>query len=373
MTFGFSRNHALGVTSLFFVLIFLFQAVAIAPSVWLISKKGLRFSVFWGNIFLVGFFSTLFLAKYDPIFFILAAAMGGIQIGLYWTAYHIYLAELTDDKKQGEEIAVGNSLSAVAVIGGPAFGGMIINYAGFEYVFLVMTVLVLLANIPLRYLPKDKDTISVDILKTAAALTPRKEFKSYLSIMGIGVIDTVAVNFWPIFVFSIVTGFIGLGFMGSLMALVSTVTTIALGFAIDRFGTKRVINVVSILDALIWVIRAFVVTPLQVFAISATQSLTTSGQIITIDSMIYKKARHQNLVGFILQREIGLSLGRAIFLLPLGILLWFGLPLMAVFFLAAIFALATRLYPAEELSVTENQKKEFKLPGWFKLTFKKPN
>lgn len=365
------NQQSLGVAALFFGLLFLVQALSIGPSLWLISKKGLRFSVFWGSMFLVGFFMLLYLAKLDPIFLILAAVIGGVQIGLYWTAYHIYIAELTDDKRQGEEIAMGNSLSAVAAIGGPAFGGLIIQYFGFEAVFIIMALITLIANLPLRYLPSQKNIISVDILKTISTLSPKKEKKSYLALFGLGTIDVVAGNFWPLFIFPVMAGFVGLGFVGSLIALVSTVTTITIGVLIDKYGPKAVINILSPIDSLVWISRIFVNTPFRVFGVSGAQSLTTAGQIITVDSMIYERARHDNLVAFIIQREMGLALGKFIFLLVLGILFWFGLPLITVFIFAALAALLPKFYPAEESLIKAAPAINFKLAQILKIIFGK--
>lgn len=348
--YGVENQQSLGITSLFFALIFLVHALSIAPSLWLIARKGLKFSVFWGNIFLVGFFALLLLSRYDPIFLIIAAVMGGLQIGMYWTAFHIYFTELTDDNGQGKEIGLSVSLSNIASIGGPAFGGMIISYGGFPMTFLVMTILVILASLPLKYLPKQKDVISVDILKTVLALAPKKESKSYLALFGAGVIDVVSFNFWPLFVFPVLANFVGVGFMGSLVAFVSVITTIIIGFAIDKYGPKKILNIISSVDSLAWTLKIFVSTPLQVFGISGFRALTTSGQLISLDSMIYERARHENLVAFIVQREVGLAIGKFIFLLLIGILFWFGLPLAAVFLITALIALLTRLYPEEKIA-----------------------
>lgn len=370
--FGVHSTQALGMTALFFALIFAVQALTVPISLWLISKKGLRFSVLWGSILLVGFFALLYLGRFDAIFLVIASVLGGLQIALYWTAYHIYMTELTDDKNQGEEIAVGNSLSAIAAIGGPAFGGLIIYYFGFGAVFIIMGVLVALANFPLKYLPSQKNSISVDIIKTITVLAPKSEQKSYLALFGTGIIDVVAGNFWPLFIFPIMAGFVGLGFVGSLIALVSTVTTIAVGFLIDRYGPKKVINILSPLDSILWILRIFINTPLRVFAASAGQAFSTSGQIITLDSMIYERARHDNVVAFIIQREVGLALSKFVFLLFVGILFWFGVPLVVVFIFAAIGALLVRFYPAENLG-TKTKSAPLKLPRFLGAILDKRN
>lgn len=349
LSFGVGNQYSLGITALFFALIFLVHALSVAPVLWLISKKGLRFSVLLGNIFLIFFLASLYLSKFDPIFLVITGVVGGLQLALYWTAYHIYLVELSDDKNQGEEIALGNTLSAIASIGGPAFGGLIIYYFGFGALFIIMTVVLVLATFPLKFLPACKNMISIDIIKTITALSLKSEQRSYLAFLGIGVVDVVAGHFWPLFIFPIMTGFAGVGFIGSLIALISSVTNIIIGWMIDKFGSRAVIKILSPLDSLIWVFRIFVTTPFRVFVASTGQALVTTGQVITLDSIVYERARHNDIAAFIVQREIGLSLGRFLFLILVGVLFWFGLPLKVVFIFAAIATLLPRFYPAESL------------------------
>ena len=340
-------HHALSFTTLIFALIFLVQALSVAPSLWLIAKKGLKFSVMWGSMFLILFYLMLILGATEPIFFILAAVCGGAQIGLYWTSYHLYFAELTDDKRQVKELSLSSALSSIVSIGAPAFGGLVISYSGFNMLFIVISILLLLAIWPLKYLPPQKDIISVDILKTVFALAPKMERKSYLALFGISITDITYMLFWPIFIFPIMTAFVGVGFTGSLVSFIAMLTTIAAGFLIDRYGPKRVIRILAPLDAIVWVIKSLTNTPFQVFFASGASAVTRSTQAVTLDSSIYQRARHEDLVAFIVQREVGMSVGKFLFLLILSVLFWLKIPLMFAFFFAAPAALFTRLYPYE--------------------------
>jgi MFS family permease len=83
--FGLTFSQSIATTALIFSLIFLIQALSIAPSLWIINRKGLKFAVLWGNIFLILFYIFLLLAQLDPIVFIVAAIFAGISLGLYWT------------------------------------------------------------------------------------------------------------------------------------------------------------------------------------------------------------------------------------------------------------------------------------------------
>lgn len=343
--FGLTFSQSIATTTLVFALIFLIQALSIAPALWIIKKKGLRFSVFWGNIFLILFYVFLMLAQLDPIIFILAAIFAGIQLGLYWTAYHIYFAELTDDDKQGKELSLNSSLGAVVSIGAPAFGGLIISFFGYPAVFLVISALMILAIIPLRNLPKQDDKVPFDILQTISLLSPKKEFKSLLAYSGMGVSQVTTQVFWPIFVLPVMAGVTGIGLLGSVIALFGSVSAISMGFLADKFGAKKVLNILSPLESITGLTRLFVFNPVQVYGVSTIVSAMSEGQYIAIDSLAYERGRHSNIVAIIVQREIGLAVGRFLFLIFIGLLFWFGLPLGVVFVITALLALATRLYP----------------------------
>ncbi|MBI2593288.1 MFS transporter [Candidatus Daviesbacteria bacterium] len=343
--FGLTFFQSIATSALIFSLMFLIQALSVAPSLWVIKRKGLRFSVFWGNIFLILFYVFLLLAQLDPIVFIVAAIFAGIQLGLYWTAYHIYFVELTDDDKQGKELSLNSSLGAIVSIGAPALGGLIISFFGYPAVFLVISFLMGLAIIPLKNLPKQDDKVPFDILETISLLSPKKEIKSLLAYSGMGISQITTQIFWPIFVLPIMAGVAGIGLLGSVIALFGSVSAISVGFLSDKFGAKKVLNILSPLDSIIGLSRLYVFNPLQVYGISMISSAMSEGQFITIDSLTYQRGRHTNIVAIIVQREVGLAVGRFLFLTLMGLLFWFGLPLGVVFVITALLALATRLYP----------------------------
>lgn len=342
---GLTPSASLAITALFFSVLYLSTAISIVPALWLISKKGLKFAVFWGNMCLIGFYVILYLGRSDPIFLFIAALLGGLEIALYWIAYHIYFSELTDDKKQGEELSIGAVLSAVVLIAGPAFGGLIISLGGFGSVFLVIMVLLFVAIFPLKYLPKNKDTVSIDILKIARSLSPKKELKSFLALFGLGVGGTTNEVFWPIYIFPILMGFAGVGLMGSLSAIVASIASIAFGLLIDKYGAKNILKIISPLDSIVWILKAIVVSANQIYLVSLLRGASNPGQVMSLDTLLYERARHEDLVSFIIQREVGLAIGRFIFLFFVGILFWFGLPLVFILIFAGLFVLLPSLYP----------------------------
>lgn len=345
--FGIDFQRAIATTALIFGLTFLIQALAVAPALWLIDKRGLKFAVFWGNSAQILCYVFLALAFFDPIFFLMSAIFDGIQLALYWTAYHIYFANLTDDGNQGKEMSLNASLGAIAAIGAPAFGGLVIAFLGYPAVFGVISILMILAMIPLRKLPKHDDKVPVEILTTLKALSPKKEIKSLLAYAGVGISQITTTVFWPIFVLPIVAGGVtGIGFLGSIIGMFGSIATLVVGYLVDKFGARKILNIVSPLDSIFGLMRMFVISSAQAFGISTIASATTESQFLAVDTLAYQRGRQSNIVAIIVQREVGLAVGRFIFLLILGILFWFGLPLPIVFVLTALIVLASRLYPS---------------------------
>jgi predicted MFS family arabinose efflux permease len=342
---GLEYHQSLSIVAFVLCLMYIFDALSIAPTVWLIAKKGLKFSIFWGSICLVLFYIVMSLGKYDLIFLPISTIFGGFAIGLYWTAYHVYFSHLSDDGKQGAELSISAILQAIASIGGPAFGSLIISFWGFESLFVLLAILVILAIIPLRFLPKQENNIEINILKTVMTLSPKREWKSFIALGADSIGDLVAVIFLPIFILPILSGIVGVGFVGSLVAFFAMIGTFLIGMAIDKFGPKRVTSIFAPLDAIAWVLTTVIYLPIHVFIMSAVYAITRSGQVVALDATIYGRARHDNLVAYIFQREIGMSVPRAGFLFVLGVLFWFHLPLVVVFIFAAIITLLTTLYP----------------------------
>lgn len=355
---GFEYHHALSIVAFVLCLMYIFDALSIAPTVWLIAKKGLKFSIFWGSICLVLFYIVMSLGKYDLIFLPISTIFGGFAIGLYWTAYHVYFSHLSDDGKQGAELSISAILQAIASIGGPAFGSLIISFWGFESLFVLLAVLVILAIVPLRFLPKQENKIEINILKTVMTLSPKREWKSFVALGADSIGDLVAVIFLPIFILPILSGIVGVGFVGSLVAFFAMIGTFLIGMAIDKFGPKRVTHIFAPLDAIAWVLTTVIYLPIHVFIMSAVYAITRSGQVVAMDATVYGRARHDNLVAYIFQREIGMSAPRAAFLFLLGILFWFKLPLVMVFIFAALLTLLTTLYPYR----TQTDKQKIELP-----------
>ena len=206
-------------------------------------------------------------------------------------------------------------MQSLVSIGGPAFGSLIISYWGFESLFVLLSFLVILAILPLRFLPKQENKIEIHLLKTVMTLSPKREWKSFAAMGADSIADLVAVIFLPIYILPILSAIVGVGFVGSLVAFFAMIATFVIGLSIDKFGPKRITRLFAPLDSMAWVLTTFIFLPIHVFIMSAVYAVTRSAIVVSLDATIYGRARHDDLVAYIFQREIGMSAPRAVFLL----------------------------------------------------------
>lgn len=341
---GLNYSASLGLTAIFLALSYFAQLISLKPTLSIMSRVGLRLPMFWGNILLICFSALLYFSKFNLFLLIPSAFIRGIHMSLYYTGYHIYFAQLTDDKRQGKELAVGNALFALVGILGPSAGGLVISFWGFGELFLGMVLILLLSSIPLHFI-SNKAQLKIVPIKFSTLLSFKNEGRNILAIGGLSIVDATAAYFWPLFIFIILAGnFISVGILGSIITGAGIFSAILLGWFIDKLGPKKIITSLSVGDSMIWIIKAFSQTPFMVFFSSILQALTTHNLSLTLDAMIYEKARDRGSVTPVIQRELSFAIFKTSFLLLSGLMLWFGLPIMAIFFLASAAALLTRAY-----------------------------
>jgi MFS family permease len=343
--FGLSTPQSLSLTVFFFSLFYLMQAISIVPTVWLIIRKGVRFTMTFGSALLVVFFTLFYLSGFDPIFFIISAIIGGFQTGIYWTARNVYFAEITDDKRQGKELSFGMAISGLVSTGGPAFGGLLLVYFGYGAMFLVMAVLLMIAMVPLASLPKGKNQVTFNLQTLIIMLTPKREPMSLLSFSATGIVGSISGDLWPLFIFPIMAGYVGVGLVGSINTLFASFSVILIGFLIDRFGAKVLLRISAFADALVWASAIFATLPMHIFAISTALGLTANGHDMSQDSLAFERSRKEGVLELNAQREIAFSVGRFVLLSIIAILLWFGMPLYGMFIIAAAVTLFIQFYP----------------------------
>lgn len=341
---GFTQNYALGYTSMILAIMPLVQLFLIFPVITIANKVGLKLLILFGNIWLLIYFLLLYFGQTSLIILVLAPILGGIHITFYYLGYHFYFSELTDDKNQGEEIALGSFLPALVATVGPTLGGLAILYGGYNSLFLMVSILLVFSLIPLKWIPKKKSYIKINLLNIIRQITFSQKNIPQLAISGMAITQATVQYFWPLFIFITLNSIANLGFLGSGITFITILTTLFVGFLIDKFNIKKLTLQFTILDSISWVLKFFASTFFSFIALSAIQSLTNKASVMTLDSKIYKKARDSKDPFYVIERELNIGSAKFLFLFIIGILFIFGLDIKYTFLIASIAVLFLNLY-----------------------------
>ena len=207
-----------------------------------------------------------------------------------------------------------------------------------------MTIILVISSIPLKLIAS-KTVLKIDSVNLSPVFKFRKERGNLLAIFGSAAVDSCATYFWPLLIFIVLAGnFISVGILGAVIAGVSIGSSLGVGVLIDKLGPQKIIGSLSLGDSLVWIVRVFSQTPLLASLASVLQALTTHNLSLTLDTMIYEKARAKGSIAPIIQREVGFAISKTTFLALSGFTFLLGAPLVFTFFAASVATLLTKLY-----------------------------
>ena len=268
----------------------------------------------------------------------LSALFSGMHSGLFWWGYNGYFVKSANKNHFGESLGEVNILETVAAVATPLIGGMIIVAFSFNILFLMSILFIVMSSV---LLGKDHDKRQKRDIKFSQVLDlMQKHSKSAVAYVGSSVEGTIALVVWPIYLFLFFNGFIKLGFVVSISALVAALFSLLIGKWADSKHTKQLVAFGAPIVTSSWIIRFLSFTPL--FFIVA-DSMWQFGQRMVglpLNALSYKKALdHEGSAAAILFREAALALGAIIALSMLCALFYFGYDIRASFILAAVFSI----------------------------------
>lgn len=307
--------------SFFFVIIFYIvlkttHFLFVTPAVHIASKFGFKHASAISLPVLVAFYLMSLFVEGNIVVFFVTAVAGGIMGSLYWTGYHTEFSKFSNKKHRGEELGISYLFRAAASFLGPIIGGLIILFAGFPILFVVVSLLALAAAIPLlatsdSFAPTNVSF--VDIFKG-------RSVKDILPFLGFGLETTVSLVFWPVFVFSILGNFASLGGIASFALFFAFIVTFVVGKYTDGDREKPLV-LGAFATAGVWIMRSVVWKPVQILIVDPLYGLSKTALVIPFNAKAYDNANKRDGAHYIAFREAGVQLGSImalLLLIPLG-------------------------------------------------------
>lgn len=315
------------------------------PLGFVVSKLGFRWSVFAASLLLAAEFYLFSVLDKNPALLYVIAVFEAAKLLLFWIPYHLIFIEDGSDKHFGQQVSIVGVIGRLVSAVSPLFGGFIIAGSGFPTLFYVALVLILVSSFPLFAMPHHPPEQFPGwrhILRKTFTIGYRNMFFAF---WGARSANLVSVIVWPIFLFGIVgESYQEVGLITSAVLLVSAVTISASGRASDKIGKRRVLRIGSWVNGAVWLVKAFVQTPIQAFVVDSFNKLVSGFQGVPFQALTYHKAlKRKHPLEFVVRREILLHFGGLITLLLMIGLWYLGTPLTALFVIASVGYLASTL------------------------------
>lgn len=254
----------------------------------LIEKIGFRKSIAISLFFLTVNLGTLLFLNNNLWLLAISAVSAGLNIPFYWVARNSAISQDSDKKRIGAQMGSLTTIEQVTTLLGPLAAGLIIERWGFQYLYGLALIILLLSILPLLAMPPH-------VHRNGASMTGffRWIRDGRYAHIGVGIgaraVDDYATNvLWPllIFVIGIKTGMLGTIF--SAVAIMALVVRIVSGKVFDKlrakndFSDELLYSLSAIANSIAWIARMFV------GSITAILMLDLTGAIFgTIYSSFY--------------------------------------------------------------------------------------
>src|SRR3989339_21595 len=243
---------------------------------------------------------------------------------LFWIPYHVDFALFTKKGNRGRQ--VGFLLATLTLLGvaGPMIAGYVITNYGISILFTISIIVFLLSIVPFSFIPRTNEKFSWDYARSWREVFEKKNRAVVLGNIALGAEETIGVIVWPIFIFLLLDGdYFKVGALSSFIAGATVLMQLSLGHYLDRIGNKKhVLRIGSILYALGWIVKIFVVTAFQVFIAGIYHKFAKIFTDTSFDAIFYELAADQGhyIDEFTVLGEVAVQIGRVASIVVVGVM-----------------------------------------------------
>jgi MFS family permease len=315
---------------LFYIVAFLSYFIVAAPIMKIISKIGIKHSILLSSWIWIVAFTGLYLLETMAWVYLFIPVLFGVYWSFFWLAYHTDFAQNTEKIHRGEEVGIVNVIIALLSVIAPAVGGLIITFTGFQLVFVVAAILVILSSLPLFLTKEIYPPFDYKMEEQFFLGHP----KSVIGFIGQGGEKAGAMRvIWPLFIFTSLATVLSVGSVTSIALIFGLVATFIIGKFSDISDKKVLTKIGTLLHSLSWAAKLFVGNLLSFLVVDSLSRITHSLAVIPREALEYDKASEFDIPSAMVAREMSIALGAAFFFALMFLFpnLLFGLILGALF------------------------------------------
>jgi MFS family permease len=304
----------------------------------IVSRIGIKYSMLVTVPILITYFIGLRYVPQFPLLFFVLPLLSSFKMILFNYSFHLNFLQHSDKKNRGKEEAALQASALLASFVAPFLGGIIIKSAGFPVLFIVGSLILFMAFIPLSMSKERFEPISFDKKNLIRDLFKKENLPCSLSFAGYAIESWIGAIIWPLFLFLILFSTESVGIVMSLTTILTFLIFYVIGKETDARDKKGLLRAGTILYFIGWLGRVFVNSFVSILFIDTYTNLTQKVLQIPWSAYSYDIAAKRNYFKFIVQREITFNLTRLI-VLPLLMLIFFlNWHAFAISFALAAFA-----------------------------------
>ena len=249
-----------------------------------------------------------------PILLYSLALFSGFQAALYWMPLHSLFARCTKSGHRSSQVGKLLSYQHFGIMAAPLIGGVVTYFLGFEVLFFIALVLLL---IPIGILLYSKEIMPHVNFKFKNGLhLLKKHRKHFFHVSGEVLGQTAESLLWPIFVFSVLVNELSVGLVGTLVGAGTIAFTLIIGKHAHKDNRKLIFKVGAFLLALVWISKYFAQSEIVIYVLSALAGFFSI--MFTVPHLaetyeLAKKDKHTD--EFIIFRELPVAVGNISMLL----------------------------------------------------------
>jgi len=320
---------------LFFLAAYAFYFLVAPLGASFARSRGYEHSIALSTPFLVLYYLSLYSIPRHDIFVVLAAVSFGIFRMFYWPGARSTIARYSNEDEGGRTLSGLNAFSVAAAVLGPLVGGLVIQQYGFDVLFLIVSAIILLSNVPMLITPERFEPHTLAYLDAYKRII-RPEFrKTVIAHFGYGE-EFISDYLWPLFILLIIPSYIGIGAVATGAGIVAIAAVFVIGRMTDEHHRHPIMHAGVFTTALSWLSRIAVVTP---FGVALSQSLYRVARLtvqVPFMTIAGQKARDYSVMKSSLLYEMSIVIGKIVTAaMALFLLAFFPDSWTAIFVLAA--------------------------------------
>ncbi len=302
----------------------------------LITRIGYRQSMLMGFILFAIFLSLLYIEANPGWSLLVAAFINGLETNLFWNSYNTLISKFTLKRHMGQDLGLINFFLQLSQAIAPALGGLLVVSFGFQSLFLVglVGVMICLIFVLQLQLKKERDTIS---WKEFLSWIQEKSFLRLAISQAGRYFNDATLVFWPLYIFLILGAVDRVGFLYTFSLFLAMIVSFGVGFYIDNHHNKKPFYISGGVLSILWLLRSQVVSFWQIAIIDTFDKLSANFYAVYYDAIAIKRGKGSQALSYFVYRELIVSVIAIIFWLAVGgLFLIFPDPWWALFMLAAI-------------------------------------